>query len=464
MYSPISLPPTLLLICEDIFKHGGNAILVGGSVRDFLFTGETPKDLDVEVYQLQTKDLERILSQYGKVSLVGKSFGVLKLHTPEMEYDFSLPRKEKKVSSGHKGFHIEANPYLSFAEAAKRRDFTMNAIGYDLKTHTYLDPFDGKIDLKNQILRHIGTSFSEDPLRVLRGMQFAGRFTLTMAPETKKLCQRLDLSELPKERVFEEFKKLFLKATKPSLGLTLAREIGILEYFPELQAMIGVEQDPQWHPEGDVWIHTLMVIDEAAKLRTGIEKTDLELMFSALCHDLGKPITTQWERGRWRSPAHDTAGMKPTASFLRKLTNESSFIDSVSTLVKEHLRPAQLYKDRDNVSNGAIRRLALRISITDLVRLAKADHFGRTTPDAIAREFPAGDWLLEKAQHLTVQQEPPKPWLMGRHLIELGMQPGPQMGEMIQESFQLQMDDTFSNLEEVLLWAKQKIQLTSTIH
>ena len=447
----------LTKLANAIHQQCGQPILVGGSVRDYLLGQIIPKDLDLEVYHLEANKLEMVLSQFGKVLRVGKSFGVLKLITEHAEYDVSLPRRESKTGKGHKGFLVNADPRMTFEEASVRRDFTINSIGFDPIQQQWLDPHRGQEDLKKGILRHVGPAFAEDPLRVLRGAQFAARLNFQLAPETLELCQTLDLNELSRERLLGEFAKLLLRAERPSIGLEILRQTKALRFFPELEALIDVPQDPTWHPEGCVWTHTLMVVDEAAKLRVGEEKNDLVLMFGALCHDFGKPETTIWKDGHWRSPAHDVLGMQPTEKFLRRLTDEASLIEKVTVLVREHLRPSMLYNDREKVTPGAIRRLALRVSIPELLLVAEADHFGRTTDDALRREFPAKQWLLDQASKLDVRDEKPKPFLKGRHLLQLGMRPGPQMGKVLEEAFTLQLDGAIISLEEAKAWANQRL-------
>ena len=453
----MKLPAELTKLAKAIHQQGGQPILVGGSVRDYLLGQIIPKDLDLEVYHLEANKLEMVLSQFGKVLRVGKSFGVLKLITEHAEYDVSLPRRESKTGKGHKGFLVNADPRMTFEEASARRDFTINSIGFDPIHQLWLDPHRGQEDLKKGILRHVGPAFAEDPLRVLRGAQFAARLNFQLAPETLELCQTLDLNELSRERLLGEFAKLLLRAERPSIGLEILRQTKALRFFPELEALIDVPQDPTWHPEGCVWTHTLMVVDEAAKLRVGEEKNDLVLMFGALCHDFGKPETTIWKDGHWRSPAHDVLGMQPTEKFLRRLTDEASLIEKVTVLVREHLRPSMLYNDREKVTPGAIRRLALRVSIPELLLVAEADHFGRTTDDALRREFPAKQWLLDQASKLDVRDEKPKPFLKGRHLLQLGMRPGPQMGKVLEEAFGLQLDGAILSLEEAKAWASQRL-------
>ena len=453
----MQLSAELTKLANAVHQHGGQTIIVGGSVRDYLLGQLHPKDLDLEVYGLEANELEKVLSQFGKVLRVGKSFGVLKLITQRAEYDVSLPRRESKTGKGHRGFLVDADPRMTFEEASARRDFTVNSIGFDPIQKLWLDPHHGQEDLKKGILRHVGPAFAEDPLRVLRGAQFAARLNFQLAPETIELCKTLDLNELSRERLLGEFNKLLLRAERPSIGLAILRETKALRFFPELEALIDVPQDPTWHPEGCVWTHTLMVVDEAAKLRVGEEKADLILMFGALCHDFGKPETTIWKDGHWRSPAHDVLGMKPTEKFLRRLTDETSLIEKVTVLVREHLRPSMLYNDREKVTPGAIRRLALRVSIPELLLVAEADHFGRTTEDALRREFPARKWLLDQASQLDVHDEKPKPFLQGRHLLQLGMRPGPQIGKVLEEAFALQLDGAIINLEEAKTWANQRL-------
>ncbi|MDG2198342.1 MAG: HD domain-containing protein [SAR324 cluster bacterium] len=453
----MQLSAELTKLANAIHQQGGQPILVGGSVRDHLLGQLLPKDLDLEVYRLEANELEGVLSKFGKVLRVGKSFGVLKLITQHAEYDVSLPRRESKTGKGHKGFLINADPQMTFEKASARRDFTVNSIGFDPIQQLWLDPHRGQEDLKKGILRHVGPAFAEDPLRVLRGAQFAARLNFQLAPETIELCKTLDLNELSRERLLGEFKKLLLRPERPSIGLEILRQTKALRFFPELEALIDVPQDPTWHPEGCVWTHTLMVLDEASRLRVGEEKADLVLMFGALCHDFGKPETTIWKDGHWRSPAHDVLGMQPTEKFLRRLTDEASLIEKVMVLVREHLRPSMLYNDREKVTPGAIRRLALRVSIPELLLVAEADHFGRTTKDALRREFPAKQWLLDQASQLDVCDEKPKPFLKGRHLLQLGMRPGPRMGKVLEEAFVLQLDGAIVNLEEAKAWANQRL-------
>jgi len=326
------LPAILHTISKTLNAQGAKAVVVGGSVRDH-FLHRPIKDYDIEVYGLESLEvLEKILSQFGSVNLVGKSFGVLKFVHEKEAYDFSFPRLESKVSKGHRGFDVTVDGKMDFKTAARRRDFTVNAMGYDIEEKCFLDPFNGQRDIESKILRHIDdSSFVEDPLRVYRAVQFSARFGYALAETTAVLCREMVekgmLAELPKERVYSEWKKLLLKSPQPSLGLERMKQLGILHYFPELEAIIGVPQAPQWHPEGDVWVHTMMSLDVMAKLcRSGCavtqggnalgaphpdkqidEKEKLKFMFAILCHDLGKVSTTAFdeEKGRLRAIGHE---------------------------------------------------------------------------------------------------------------------------------------------------------------
>lgn len=449
----ITVPKSIVKLCTIIKQKNGTAYIVGGVVRDALLNIEN-KDYDIEVYHLSFAQLKNIANKLGPVNEVGKSFCVLKLQLDNLEVDLSLPRTEKKIDKGHKGFDVTGNSNLSFKEAAKRRDFTINSIGYDPLAKTIIDPYNGINDLKNKQLKHVSPAFTEDPLRVFRAMQFAARFELKIDESTIKLAKQCPLDELPKERIYEEIKKLCLKSSNPSIGINYWEALGILPMFPELNAIKNIPQDPEWHPEGDVWDHTMMVVDELAKFEFKEAKTKLILSLAAICHDFGKATTTQQIDGRWRSPGHEQAGVKPTLSFLKRFCNEKEIIDRVCSLVNCHLRPALLYNahQTQKVSNAAIRRLALQVNINELYTLAKADHFGRTTPDALARQFPAGEWLKKRAEACQVSDQKPTPILQGRDLIPLGIKPGPKMGKLLEKAFQAQLDEHFSTKKDAILW------------
>ncbi len=454
----MKLNPSILKLSQTLLDHNARPFIVGGFVRDH-YLGIESKDIDIEVYGISSLDsLKSALETLAPVHEVGKSFGVLKISLDGYDIDIALPRTEIKTDKGHKGFHIQTNGHLDFTTASKRRDFTMNAIGYDIKTDFFLDPHGGKEDIKKGIIRHIDdTSFIEDPLRVLRAVQFAARFNFKLEANTLKLCQdmirRHMLDELPKERVFEEYKKLLLKANRPSLGFELLDTMGALD--PELKAIQGVVQNKQYHPEGDVWTHTMMSIDAMVKLKTGDTKRDLILMLAVLCHDLGKAETTRIVDNNIDSIGHENV-LEPTYSLLSRLSDEKLLFESITPLIREHLVPSQLYAQ--NAKDAAVRRLSTRVNIEDLVLVSKADHFGRTTPEAKKEEFPAGDWLLTKAGELKVHQSKPNPILLGRDLIEEGMKPGSEFKIILQEAYEQQLEGHITDKDSAIHWLRSYLK------
>jgi tRNA nucleotidyltransferase (CCA-adding enzyme) len=340
-------------------------------------------------------------------------------------------------------------------EALARRDFTVNSIALEPETGRLIDPYSGVRDLQARTLRHTSAQFSEDPLRVLRAMQFAARFDFEVAPETVALCRTIEPEGLARERIFEEWRKLMLRGVRSSRGLQFLRASGWVRYFPELEALIGCEQEPEWHPEGDVWTHTLHCMDAFGRERTGDPVEDLIVGFGVLCHDLGKPATTRFDNGRLRSHGHEAAGEAPTRSFLARLTNEADLVEAVVPLVVHHLRPVELYEA--NAGDSAVRRLAHRVQRIDrLVRVARADQAGR--PPRPFDGFPAGDWLLERAREHKIESSAPQPLVMGRHLIELGLSPGVQFGELLETCYQAQLDGKFATREEGLQFVRRLLK------
>jgi len=450
----MKLHSSIVKLSQTLLDNGARPFIVGGYVRDH-FLGRESKDIDIEVYGISSLNkLKTALQSLAPVHEVGKSFGVLKINLDGYDLDISLPRTEIKTAKGHKGFHIQTNGHLDFNTAAKRRDFTMNAIGYDIKTDFFIDPHGGREDIKKGLIRHVDDdSFIEDPLRVLRAVQFAARFNFTLDTNTLKLCQTMVrtnmLDELPKERVFKEYKKLLLKAHKPSLGFMLLDEMDAL--YPELKDLQGIPQNKTYHPEGDVWTHTMMSIDAMAELKTGDDKKDITLMLAVLCHDLGKVEATEVVDNVIRAIGHENM-LKPSISLLNKLSNEKALLEKISPLIKEHLMPSQLYKQK--AKDPAIRRLSTRVNIEDLVILAKADHFGRTTTEAKNKKYPAGEWLLKKAKRLKVEKEQPQAFLLGRHLIDVGMKPGLEFKVILKEAYEAQLDGEIKDEKSAIKWLK----------
>ena len=436
-------------VARMVKAEGGRALLVGGCVRDALMGGE-PKDIDVECFSIAPDRLRAILSKRFALDLVGASFGVLKLS--HLDVDVAIPRRETKLGLGHRAFEMEYDPTLTVRDASARRDFTVNAIYRDPLSDEIVDPWNGRADLERKTLRHVSDHFREDPLRVLRGMQFVARFGLSAAPETIEVCRAMTPEGLASERLFGEWSKLILKGVEISKGLNFLRDVGWVKYYPELELLIGCAQAPEWHPEGDVWNHTLCCLDAFAARRTGDDAEDLLVGLAVLCHDFGKPACSSYDpvKKRIRSLGHDECGVEPTLSFLRRLTNEERLLKEIPPLVRLHMRPFAMWKDHS--SDGAIRRLAAKVVRIDrLLRVAAADDAGRPP-------FPSNSepllWLAEQAKRLEVEDSAPKPIVMGRDLIAQGMKPGPAMGRVLAELYEAQLDGRFSDLESGLaLWA-----------
>lgn len=457
------VPEKVIALSRAIQDAGGRALLVGGCVRDLLMSTQ-PKDWDLEVFQLNAARLREILDQFGSVNAVGEAFTVYKLGR---DLDVSIPRRERKSGRGHKAFVIEGDPEMSVAEAARRRDFTINAILKDPLTGELIDPFAGQRDIQRRVLRAVSAStFAEDSLRVLRAAQFAARFEFDIDPETVELCRTLDLSDLPAERVWGEFEKLLLLASRPSLGLEWLRKLGAIEkLFPEIQSLIGVRQDPEWHPEGDVFVHTQLAIDRARELIDDLSyPRRVTVMLATLAHDFGKAATTALIDGRWRSLGHDEAGVAPAERFLDRLnvhTIEGYDVrGQVIALVRDHLKPGEFYKKRDEVGDGAFRRLARRCEPDLLYRVAKADSLGRNA-EWVPRDRWYGsegqEWFIQRIRELQVERRAPEPFLLGRHLLELGVEPGPQMGEITRAIYEMQLDGRVRNLDEAIAAARNLI-------
>jgi len=439
-------------------------LLVGGCVRDELM-GKQPKDWDLEVYNLEPERLRKLLDRFGPVNVVGESFTVYKVG---QHLDVSMPRRERKSGRGHKAFVIEGDPAMSVAEASRRRDFTINAILRDPLTGEIIDPFAGRRDLEQGVLRAVSAeTFAEDSLRVLRAAQFASRFQFEVDPATVEICRGIDLKDLPAERIWGELEKLLLQSPRPSVGLGWLRKLGVFEkIFPEIQSLIDVPQDPEWHPEGDVFVHTQLAIDRARELIEDLSyPRQVTVMLATLAHDFGKPATTEFLEGRWRSRGHEEAGVPPTESFLNRINVHT--IDGynvraqVVALVREHLKPGEFYKKRDEVGEGAFRRLARRCEPDLLYRVAKADSLGRNA-DWVPREkwygAEAQEWFIQRTRELDVERRPPDPILLGRHLLELGVQPGPPMGEITRAVYEMQLDGSVRTLEEAIAEAKRLIK------
>jgi tRNA nucleotidyltransferase (CCA-adding enzyme) len=455
------VPEKILRLSREVREAGGRALMVGGCVRDRLM-GLGAKDWDVEVYGVEPARLRSLLDRMGRVNVVGEAFTVYKLGR---DLDVSLPRRERKTGRGHRAFYIEGDPSMSFDEAARRRDFTVNAILEDPLTGELIDPFGGRADLGANRLRAVSPeTFVEDSLRVLRAAQFAARFGFDVEEKTVELCRSIDLTDLPAERVWGELEKILLTASRPSVGLEWLDRLNVTpQLFPEMEALKGVPQEQDWHPEGDVFIHTLLTCDRA---RESVDDLDyprrVTVMLAALCHDFGKPSTTEFLEGRIRSRGHAEAGVAPTLSFLDRLkmfTLEGYDVRSqVVALVADHLKPGEFYRARDEVTDGAFRRLARGCELELLYRVAKADSLGRNAPWVPPERWftaDAQEWFIERARELSVERKAPAPILMGRHLLEMGLKPSPLVGEIQRAVYEMQLDNRVRTLEEAKLAARE---------
>jgi tRNA nucleotidyltransferase (CCA-adding enzyme) len=461
---PMQLPEQLLNVLQAV-RRVGRPRVVGGCVRDWLL-GLEPKDFDVEVPGVDFETLQRVLAPFGATDVVGRSFGVIKLRLDGTEYDFSLPRRESKTGAGHRGFLVEPEPNLSDSEAAARRDFTVNAIAYDPFARTLIDPHGGERDLRARVLRHTSAAFTEDPLRVLRAFQLAARFDFTLAPETVVLCRSIKNSctELPVERIWGEWAKWAEKSKKPSRGLDVLRETEWLGHFPEAAVLVGTPQDPEWHPEGDVFIHTQHCCDALVRLYDWQSAGPAQrrvLLFAVLAHDFGKPATTvQAERHgrlRWVSPGHEPAGGPLAESFLRRIGSPLEQIEYVRPLVVNHLAH---HHGNIEISDTSVRRLARRLapaSIDQLCTVMRADHDGRPplhSPEILQRI----DTLQQRARALALAATAPKPLVLGRHLLALGLKPGPDFKPFLDAAFEAQLNGAFADEAGGATWLKSHLQ------
>jgi tRNA nucleotidyltransferase (CCA-adding enzyme) len=442
-------------IASSVRDAGGRALIVGGWTRDRLM-GRDCKDIDLEVYGIAPDRLRPLLERFGRVERVGESFQVYKVGG----LDVSLPRRESKSGRGHRGFDVSGDPSMSVEDAARRRDFTINAIAWDPLAGEYLDPFGGRTDIERRVLKAVDPStFADDSLRVLRAVQFAARLEFTIDPGTAALCARIALDDLPAERIWGEIEKL-LFAPRPSVGFTLMMDLGVIDkLFPELRALAGCVQEPEWHPEGDVWVHTLQVIDQARRRIDDLPRPQqLAVMLGAVCHDLGKPATTAFIDGRIRSIDHEEQGVAPASALLDRLNVHT--IDGydvrreVLGMTAHHLKPGMWFKARDEVGDGAFRRLSQKVDLELLARLAKSDCLGRE-PGTF--DCTAMDWFLDRARTIGADKGPPKPILLGRHVLELGVRPGPRVGEILKAVYEQQLDGSITTLEDAIDRARELV-------
>lgn len=434
-------------IAAKVAEAGGRTYFVGGFVRDQLLNREN-KDIDIEIHGISSEQLEEILDSLGERTVMGASFGIFGLR--HFDLDIAMPRKETATGRGHKDFEVFVDPFIGADKAAERRDFTMNALMQDVLTGEILDFFGGQKDLENRVVRHVkAETFVEDPLRVLRAAQFAARFEFTVADDTVKLCSQMDLSALAKERIIGELEKALMKAKKPSIFFEEMRNMNQLSvWFPEVAQLADVKQDLRHHPEGNVWNHTMMVLDEAASLRA--EAADpFFFMLSALCHDFGKIQATAEKDGRIHAYGHEVKGLPIVARFLSRLTNENAIHKYVLNMTEQHMKPNMMFEQHAS-RKAFMKMFDQSICPKDLILLAKADHLGRGQAENLifngvdepnrnrALAYEAVETALR--EHLAQFEElMSRPFVRGADLVAAGVKPGPEFSDALDYAHKMRL-------------------------
>lgn len=420
-------------VAKEVADLGGKVYFVGGYVRD-KFLNLPNKDIDVEVYGLSMEELETLLSRYGVVEQIGSSFGILMVKGYDI--DFALPRTESKIGNKHTDFKVVVDSDLSVLEASKRRDFTMNAILQDVLTGKFIDLYGGISDIENKVIRFVNEeTYKEDELRAFRACQFASRFNFTIDPKVIEASKEFQYS-LSKERIFEEINKALLKSNKPSIAFNYLFEMGIVEkLFPELFALKGCEQSKINHPEGDVWEHTLLVLDESVRLKNS-SKRPLSLMYTALCHDMGKPNAQNiLPDGKITFYNHEILGVPISERFLKRLTNDKQLLKDVTTLTRYHMHGHKVLEMKEST----LRKLMVKVDIEELLLVAEADEKGKgrekvdytkQRQENVARISSLSNGSFGKIE----------PYFKGSDLIQLGYKPGVEMGQLLKEVYESQLN------------------------
>lgn len=454
----IDLTDPTTRILEAITEAGGQPYLVGGCVRDALLGGHVSKDVDIEVFGLTMKEIDAALStKVGYVDEFGANFSVLKMTVGGEDFDISVPRKDVKTGDGHRGFDIEPDPFSSLTDATGRRDFTINALMFDPATEEVIDCWGGMGDLDDKVLRHTTDAFGEDPLRVLRGVQFAARFGFTMHSDTAGVARGLadQYTQLPTERVWTEWHKIATKGTHISHALGVLADTGWEKHYPGLSVLHDVPQDPTWHPEGNVHVHSGMAADKAASLadEAGLDEHERAVVvFGALVHDFGKATHTQHVTNpdgtvTIKSHGHDEAGVKPAGEFLNSIGAPSAVIKKVLPIVEAHMC---ISSTGQNPSRPAVRRLSRRLSpatMNEWAMVCEADKGGRGSASG-----PAGTekWLSQ--YEVEVETNSMTPLLRGDHLIAAGMKPGPTFRPILDAALAAQDEGLFDDESGALVW------------
>lgn len=443
-------------ICESVAlsvrENGGRVYYVGGCVRDELM-GRPSHDTDIEVHGVSSGKLAEILEKIAPAREVGRSFGIFTLSCGDGGIDVALPRREVSTGKGHRDYDIVIDPWAGEMESARRRDFTVNAMMKDVLTGELLDFFGGMEDLKEKRLRHVDdASFVYDPLRVFRAAQFCARFGFVPDEATVDLCRRMTVTALSAERVRDELFKALEGSDTPSVFFDVLLKCGKLdEWFGEISSLIGVPQDPLYHPEGDVYVHTMKVLDSAASLREQAEEP-LCFMLSALCHDFGKIDTTTEKDGRIHAYEHEDSGLKYASALMDRLRCSNQQKRYVLSMVRLHMKPmaeanagSRLKKTNrlfyDSVCPG------------DLVLLSEADYHGCGGTGEV---FPPKEFLLDRLERYeAIMKEPP---VGGKDLIANGVAPDRDFREYLDYALKLKLagEDRESQIRQTLAYIHRR--------
>ena len=431
-------------IAQLVKEKGGRTFYVGGYVRDKLLNIEN-KDVDIEIHGINEEQLQDILKQVGDPISYGKSFGVYSLKGYDI--DIALPRSEKAIGKGHKDFKIDVDPFIGYKQAARRRDITINALMQDVLTDEILDYYNGLDDLKNKIIRQVDSStFIEDPLRVLRVAQFASRFEFEVAQETIELCKTIDLGFLSKERVEEELRKCLLKGKKPSIFFDTLNKMNQLDYwFKEIKDLISIKQDPIYHPEGDVYIHTMQVIDRAVKYRNKCKS--YEFMLLCLTHDFGKIICSENINGRIHAYEHEVKGMPIIDNFIKRITNRKEVITYLKNMVPLHMLPNKCASDNSRIKKTN-KMFYCAIEPTDLIYFSYCDKGDEDNSLYLNQRY-------EEYKSMII-----KPYVTGNDLIKAGIRQDKNFHELIEYATKLRLAEVNKDdaLKQVLAYYNKEFK------
>lgn len=408
------------IIANKVKEAGGRTFYVGGYVRDKLL-GIDNKDIDIEVHGIDADKLYSILETIQKPLSYGKSFGIFSLKDENI--DIALPRTEKCTGNKHTDFKVDIDPFIGYQKACKRRDITINALMQDVLTGEILDFYNGLSDLKKGIIRYVdANTFKEDPLRVLRVAQFQARFDFIMTKDTINLCKEMDLSNLSKERVEEELRKALMKGKKPSLFFDALKQTNQLDYwFKEIKQLETIKQDPIYHPEGNVYIHTMQVIDRGVAYRDSFE-----FMLLCLTHDFGKIVTTETINDRIHAYGHETKGLPLVDTFIKRITNKKEIRKYLNNMIPLHMLP-----NKYAIDNSAIKKTNRMFydayKPKDLINFSICDIGSQKNYE----------FLKERYNHYLEMIK--KPYVSGDDLIKMGLKPNEEFSKILEYATKLRM-------------------------